>query len=99
MNIAAKAIAMVRPRSSARRIGPIGVDLSLEQLHMVQLESSDGRPPHVRARVSLPFDCSRGELVDRPHQFRSLLKQALDRDRFYGKKAVLAMPSGLFRTV
>lgn len=89
---------MLRPRAAARRIGPIGVDFGLEAMHLVQLEAASGRLPDVRARVSLGYE-SRREMLKNPHQFRALIRRALNADRFYGRKAVIAMPSGMFRTI
>jgi Tfp pilus assembly PilM family ATPase len=65
----------------------------------VQLESAENRAPTVRARASLEFDGSRHELLEQPHQFRSVIKRALASDRFQGNKAVVALPSGMFRTL
>lgn len=98
MNMVSKATALLRPRLAARRIGPIGIDFGLEAMHLVQLERAAGRLPEVYARASLPY-ASRREILQTPHQFRSLIKRALEADRFYGRKAVIAMPSGMFRTV
>ena len=99
MNVIAKTAALLRPRTSDLKIGPIGIDFGLEALHLVQLAVAAGKSPEVRARVSLSFDNPRRELLENPHQFRSLIKRALAADRFYGRKAVIAMPSGMFRTM
>lgn len=99
MSLVAKTAALLRPRASNVKIGPIGIDFSLESLHLVQLHAAGGNPPEVLARASLPFDCSRREILDNPLQFRSLIKRALKADRFHGRKAVIAMPSGMFRTM
>lgn len=93
------AAALLRPRALSVEIGPIGIDFSLEALHLVQLEMATGRAPAVRARVSLPFGCTRQEILQHPLQFRSLMKRALDTDQFYGRQAVIAIPSGMFRTM
>lgn len=99
MSLVAKTAALLRPRASNQRIGPLGIDFSLEALHLVQLEAATGEPPVVRARASLPFDCPRREVLESPLRFRSLIKRALACDNFYGRKAVIAVPSGMFRTV
>jgi len=99
MSMVAKTLARFRPEAGSRQIGPIGLDFSLESVHLVQLESIAGGAPQVRARASVSFDCPRREFLAHPHQFRSLIKRALESDRFYSRKAVLAMPSGMFRTV
>ena len=99
MSLAARTAALLKPRASSVRIGPIGIDFALEALHLVQLQTAAGKPAEVRARASIPFDCSRHEVLENAHQFRSLIKRALGADRFYGRKAVVAMPSGMFRTM
>lgn len=99
MSVVARTTALFRPRTSAVRTGPIGVDVALEAVHLVQLESTENGTPVVRARASQEIDGSRRELLDQPQQFRSLIKRALASDQFRGNKAVLAMPSGMFRTV
>lgn len=99
MNLAAKAAALLGPRVASKQVGPIGIDFSLEELHLVQLEAATGEPACVRARVSMPLGCSRRELLSSPLQFRSLLKRALAADRFYRRRAVVAIPSGMFRTM
>ena len=98
MSILSKAVAMFQPRASSCKIGPIGVDFGLEAMHMVQLEAAAGQLPKVRARTSLNYE-SRRDVLQNPHQFRSLIRRALETDRFYGRKAVIAMPSGMFRTL
>ncbi|MDH3613687.1 MAG: pilus assembly protein PilM [Gammaproteobacteria bacterium] len=99
MSVVAKTAALLRPRASSVKIGPIGIDFALEAIHLVQLEATAGKPPEVRARASLPFDGSRRKLLENPHQFRTLIKRALKADRFYGRKAVIAIPPGMFRTI
>lgn len=99
MSVVARTAALFRPRKAAVKIGPIGVDIALEEVHFVQLESAANGPPIVRARASLNIDGSRRELLDQQHQFRSLIRRALASDRFQGNKAVLALPSTMFRTV
>jgi len=99
MSVVARTAALFKPRSSNASVGPIGLDVALEAIHLVQLESSRMGHPMVRARASLDIKGSRRELLEQPLQFRSLIKRALASDRFQGNKAVLAMPSGMFRTV
>ncbi|MCH9694100.1 MAG: pilus assembly protein PilM [Gammaproteobacteria bacterium] len=99
MSIVSRAAALLTPGASPTRIGPIGIDFGLESVHLVQLESSAGKPPVVRARLSLDYDSPRREILKNPHQFRSMMKRALGGDHFYGRKAVIAIPSGMFRTI
>jgi Tfp pilus assembly PilM family ATPase len=99
MSLVTKAAAMFGATAAHRKIGPIGIDFGLESVHLVQLESSAGTPPVVRARLSLDYDSTRREVLANSHQFRTLMKRALAGDRFSGRKAVVAIPSGMFRTV
>lgn len=80
-------------------LGPIGIDIGLESVHFVQLESIGGALPTLRARATVPFEGRRQELLDEPARFRALIKQALASDRFKSRNAVVAMPVGLFRTL
>jgi len=99
MSLASTAAALLKPRGSHDAVGPIGIDFSLEQLHLVQLKGfSDGRP-QAHAQVSLDFGCARREVLSNPLQFRSLMKRALAADRFAGRRCVIAVPSGMFRTL
>ncbi|MDJ0911352.1 MAG: pilus assembly protein PilM [Woeseiaceae bacterium] len=94
------ALAKVRERLPKRStmIGPIGIDFALEAVHLVQLEASETGIPSVRARASVPLDCSRRELLDDPKRLRSTLRSALAGGGFSGRKAVVAVPSGSFKT-
>ena len=95
----AYAKSLLGARSRAQRIGPIGIDFGLEAVHLVQLEAPGEGNPEVRARASIAYACPRDELLKSTAGFRALMKRALDADRFKGRKAVVAIPSGLFRTV
>lgn len=99
MNVLARASALLTPRAATVKVGPIGVDIALEAIHLVQLEYGNNGKLTVRAKVSLPLGCSRNELLQNPQQFRSLIKRALGAARFQGNRAVFALPSMLFRTV
>lgn len=99
MSVVARTAALFRPRSSAITIGPIGVDIALEAVHFVQLETTENGKPIVHARASLEFDCSRDDLLKQPDLFRSLIKRVLASGRFHSNKAVLTLPAGMFRTV
>lgn len=99
MSVVARTAALFRPRSASAKVGPIGVDVALEEIHFVQLASTAGGRTVVRAKTSLAIDGNRSELLDQQHQFRSLVKRALASDRFQGNKVVLALPSTMFRTI
>lgn len=99
MTVLARTAALFRPRASAVTVGPIGIDIALEAIHFVQLEATQDQKPIVRAKASLDIQGTRSQLLQQPHQLRSLVKRALASDRFQGNKTVLALPSGMFRTV
>ena len=99
MSIVSKAFARLRTQASPGAVGPIGIDFALDGVHLVQLEKRSATIPNVRARATRPFDCARQEILHSPHRFRALIRDALASDRFVGRKAVIAIPSGMFRTV
>ena len=99
MSLATKAKALLAPRARPRGVGPIGVDFALESLHLVQLETGPDGMPAVRARTSQSYRRPRKEILDNPLILRTLMKNSLAKDRFVGRKCVVAIPSRLFRTV
>jgi len=99
MSALAKAAMLMRPRSGSREVGPIGIDFALEALHLVQLERVAGDSPVVCARSTVAFDMPRQEVLGDPRRFRDSLRKALAADRFHGRRAVMAVPPGLFRTL
>ncbi len=99
MSLLAKTAALLRPRVAVRQTGPIGIDFSLESLHLVQLQADSGQRPSVRARASVTFDGPRQDILKSRMLFRTLFKRALGSGDFHGRKAVIAIPSGMFRTM
>lgn len=91
-------IGEVTRRPLAVRCGPIGVEVAKEKLHMVQLQQR-GVEFGLRAHASVPFPTRRGGLLDSDRAFRKVLARGLASDSFKGRRAVLAMPAGQFRTV
>lgn len=94
-----RAKAKVRTRSDARQTGPIGVDFALDEVHLVQLERDSTGATHVRARASIAYEASRDEALKSAAQLKGILRKAFVAGDFAGREAVLAMPSGLFRTM
>lgn len=100
-------MAAVSPLAALRRtfarnepvLGPIGIDIGLQAVHFVQLQAQADGIPTVRARVSVPFDGGRRELLGDPARLRSIVKGALAGGDFSARKAVVAVPSGMFRTM
>ncbi len=99
MSALKKAAALFSTRTSNRRIGPIGIDFALEAVHLVQLQAGKTGLPEVSARATVPYDRPRNEVLTDPGAFSTLMKQAFAERRFTGRKAVVAVPSGMFRTV
>ncbi len=66
-------LASLRPRVLRSKRGAIGVDLSLHQLHMVQLGKRVDGSITVNGRVSLDYDCSRDELLADPGRLKTLI--------------------------
>ncbi len=99
MSALAKAVDFFRPNSGMQRIGPIGVDFALESLQLVQLESIAGESPIVYARATVAYDGPRHEVLDNPKQFAETIRKGLAADEFHGRRAVMAVPTGLFRTL
>ena len=80
------------PKSSARRIGPIGLDCALDRLHMVQLESANG-VISVHARTSVAYPEPLDVLQASPKKMRTLIQEALSADRFRGRRVITRLPS------
>ncbi len=99
MSVARKAMRLIGSRRRLRSVGPIGIDFALESLHIVQLQHGASGSPEVRARTSESYGCARKEVLENPLTLRALIKKALAKDRFSGRRAIVAVPSGLFRTV
>lgn len=81
------------PSANSRRIGFIGLDCSLTEMHLVQLEADSTGKISVHAMASVPYPCSRDELFSSPKVMRTLVRQALASDKFQGHKVVSTLPS------
>lgn len=97
MSTRSRLLAWKQHRFAANPVGPIGVDFGLERLHMVQFDNVN--QPQLRATASLDFDGSRADLLADPKRLRNLLRRGLRHADFSGRRAVVAVPVGLFRTV
>ena len=86
------------PRQKTSMIGAIGVEFSLEYLHMVQLAHG---PAGVRlhGHASAPLDKPFEELLEDAAAFRKLVRQTCERGGFHGTRCVVAMPSSLTRVM
>ena len=74
-----------------RHIGPIGLELGYEGLHLLQVEHR-GDGPRVRASVSAAYPTSREDLLQSPYQLRSFVNQVLRQHHFVGRRIVTCMP-------
>lgn len=75
-----------------RNHGDIGLELSLEELHMVQLcRKGEGLEVNAYANVRYPTDAA-GLLGD-ADAFARVVKQGLKQGRFVGRRVVAAMPA------
>ncbi|MDJ0747866.1 MAG: pilus assembly protein PilM [Woeseiaceae bacterium] len=99
MSALSKVSTMLRPVAARGSVGPIGIDFGLESVHLVQLESVNGAPPVLRARVTVPFAGTREGVLADPAKMRAVIREAVGADRFRGRDAVVAVPVGLFRTL
>ena len=77
---------------SIRRTGPIGFDLGHENLHMLQVDHSEGGA-YVRAAVSIPYPLERNQLLNSSEHLSAFIKQALKSSPFRGRQIVTCMPA------
>lgn len=77
--------------------GPIGMDIGLEQLNLVQLMKNAMGDISVVAKSQVPFSGSRDELLGSPKRFSRLVREALKQAKFRGKDVVSALPYGSVR--
>ena len=85
-------------RGKGNFTGAIGVEFSLEYLHMVQLEHRDGGV-RLRAAKSVPLGAGFDELLEDENRFKALVSRALKDNGFSGRRAVVAMPSSMTRVM
>ena len=83
----------------ANRVGAIGLECAVEQLHLVQLELTQSGDISVRATASSTYPEARSDLLRSPRRLRELVKETLAKARFKGRKVVTALPSGETRIV
>jgi len=91
MNALTDRIINTARRTNSARIGAIGLDCSLTELHLVQLQVNADDRISLRATVSLPYPEPREALLAAPKKMRRLVQQALKADRFKGKQVVTTL--------
>ncbi len=89
MSALARALSIINRH---RIYGEIGLELSLEQLHMVQL-CQHGESLAVHAYASVPYGTDLPGLLADHGLFAKLVKKALKQGRFNGRRVVAAMPA------
>ncbi len=75
------------------KVGPIGLDLAAEKMHLVQMEQT-GDGLRIRAGVSLAYPIPREELLANPSKFKKFVHQGLARRPFKGRRVVSCLPAG-----
>lgn len=93
MGALAAAIQKFKPVANTRRIGPIGLECSLSEMHMVQMATDSDGSVYVCARTSVPYGAPREELLASPKRMRELVQRALNADRFKGRLVVSMLPT------
>lgn len=93
MSALATAMQRFTPSANAARVGHIGLECSLTEMHLVQLEADSTGKLSVHAMASVPYPCSRDELFSSPKTMRTLVRQALASDKFQGHKIVSTLPA------
>ncbi|MDH3589914.1 MAG: pilus assembly protein PilM, partial [Gammaproteobacteria bacterium] len=89
-----------RPAATPKNsFGPIGIDLTLERMHLVQFRRDANSELQIRAQTSVAYPVSRDDVFETPHALTPLLKAALRNAPFSGRRAVIALPGGTFRTM
>lgn len=93
MNALTAAVQKFTPSTNTRRIGHIGLECSLTEMHLVQLEADSTGRISLHAMASVPYPCSYDELLESPKVMRGLVRQALASDKFQGHKVISTLPS------
>ena len=75
-----------------KSVGDIGLELALEELHMVQL-SRVGESLAVNAHAAVRYPEDAPAVLENAKQFAGLIKQALKQGKFRGRRVVAAMPA------
>ena len=82
----------------ASAVGPIGLEVSLEYVHLVQLQMESGGV-RLRACASEPMNASFEELLQSPAELQQIFKRALKQQKFKGHQVVTSMPSTMTRVL
>ena len=73
-------------------LGPIGLDLSREKLHLVQMRFGAGRPTIVAA-CSVDYPVPKSDLLESPRALRRFVSKAMASNGFSGREVVTCIPA------
>lgn len=88
-----------RRAETSPAFGPIGVYLTQEYLHVVQLKRLDDGGIGFQSRVCHRYPGSRAELLSSPDAVRKLIRRAMRSGKFRGRNVISAMPPEQVRVV
>ena len=83
----AQAIPALWRIAGKRQVRPVGFNLGMEHLHLVQMEQVPGGPI-IHAAATVPYPCEREALLASPPLFKAFVKRALRAGPFVGKRVV-----------
>ncbi len=75
------------------QLGAIGLEFSLEQINMVQLERISNTRLQVRSWLSIPYPETREDILENPFSFKKLINQCFRTGNFSGRRIVTILPS------
>ena len=72
--------------------GPIGINLTREKIHLIQLQKTKNTL-RILANVAMPYPAGRAELLASPAEFSICIKKALKAGAFKGRNIVSCLPN------
>ena len=80
------------PTESGSNPGLIGLDISIDHIHLCQIRSLEHGQYSIIAKESVAFSGSRDALLASPKKLKKLIGTALKNNNFKGRKVVALMP-------
>jgi type IV pilus assembly protein PilM len=80
-------------RLQLNKVGPIGMDIGINAIHLCQLQWLEEKRYAVIAKASIHFEETRKEILASPKKFKKLLTQGMKNNGFTGKRIVTVMPA------
>ncbi|MCU7922713.1 MAG: pilus assembly protein PilM [Candidatus Thiodiazotropha sp. (ex Dulcina madagascariensis)] len=77
----------------ANKVGPIGMDIGMNAIHLCQLQPLEIKRFAVVAKATIPFVGNRREILASPKRLKKLLAQGMKQKGFIGRKMVTVMPA------